>query len=436
MTKRLLCLTGFYAILCATLLAQTVPSASSNSDEELRFVVYLSRHGVRSPTGKAAQYHTYSLAQWPAWDVPPGNLTAHGYRLMQLFGAFDRVQLTSEGLLSATGCEDARDVTIYADSDQRTRETGNALAAGLFPGCGLVVKGLPEDTPDPLFHPQEANTVSANSELAVAAIAGRIGGDPNNLTTIYHARLAELDAILAKCGEPEASTQKRVSILEIPAKLSISKGDHPAELRGPINTASTLAENLLLEYTQGMASSNVGWGCVNSDNLRPLLELHTAASDFTQRTTVIAQLQASNLLDHIRRSIQQAATRKPVPGAVSKPGDRALFLVGHDTNISNVASLLNMTWVVDGRRDDTPPGGALVFELWRSRKTKEDFVRTYYTTQTLEQMRSEVTLSLSEPPQRVPVFLPGCSTEDLSCSLHSFAQSVNQAIDPHNVSPN
>jgi 4-phytase/acid phosphatase len=167
-----------------------------------------------------------------------------------------------------------------------------------------------------------------------------------------------------------------------------------------------------------------------------LLELHTAASDFTQRTTVIAQLQASNLLDHIRRSIQQAATGKPVPGAVSKPGDRALFLVGHDTNISNVAGLLNMTWVVDGRRDDTPPGGALVFELWRSRKNNEDFVRTYYTTQTLEQMRSEAALSPSNPPQRVPVFLPGCSTENLSCSLHSFIQAVNQSIDPHSASLN
>ena len=355
---------------------------------------------------------------------------------MQIFGAYDRVQLSGEGLLSAAGCDDASRITIYADSDQRTRETGKALAAGLLPGCDFAVRGLPENTPDPLFHPQEANAVTANSELAVAAIAGRIGGDPNNLTTIYHSRLAELDAILAKCGEPDTTTQKRVSILEIPAKLSISKGDHPAELRGPINTASTLAENLLLEYTQGMDSSSVGWGCVNSENIRPLLELHTAASDFTQRTTVIAQLQASNLLDHIRRSIQQAATGKPVPGAVSKPGDHALFLVGHDTNLSNVASLLNMTWVVDGRRDDTPPGGALVFEFWRSQKSNEGFVRTYYTTQTLEQMRSEAVLSPSNPPQSIAVFLPGCSTEDLSCPLHSFIQTVNQAIDPHSVSPN
>jgi 4-phytase/acid phosphatase len=129
-----------------------------------------------------------------------------------------------------------------------------------------------------------------------------IGGDPNNLTTIYRSRLAEFDAILANCGDSDAITQKRDSKLEIPAELSISKGDHPAELRGPIDTASTLAENLLLEYTQGIDASSLGWGSVNSGNIRSLPELHTAASDSAQRTTVIEQLQASNLLDPIRRS--------------------------------------------------------------------------------------------------------------------------------------
>ena len=33
--------------------------------------------------------------------------------------------------------------------------------------------------------------------------------------------------------------------------------------------------------------------------------------------------------------------------------DRALFLIGHDTNLSNIAGLLNLTWIFDGRRDDT-----------------------------------------------------------------------------------
>jgi hypothetical protein len=39
------------------------------------------------------------------------------------------------------------------------------------------------------------------------------------------------------------------------------------------------------------------------------------------------------------------------------------------------------------RREDTLPGGAFVFELWKKRKTENYLVRIYYTAQTLEQMR-------------------------------------------------
>lgn len=436
MKRWILFLVSVFGLATAQLPAQSVSSAPSDKDEELRFVVYLSRHGVRSPTGKPAQYNPYSSATWPTWNVKPGYLTAHGYRLMQIFGSYDRKQISDEGLFAATGCQDASRITLYSDSDQRTQETGKALAAGLFPGCDVPLRALPEGTPDPLFHPLEAGSHSANKVLALAAISGRIGGDPNNLTAIHHERLAELDGILARCGAPAVATEKRTSILDIPAVLSKGIGDHPADLRGPMNTASTLTENLLLEYTEGMDPSNVGWGCVNGGNLRPLLELHTAASDFTQRTSVIARLQASNLLDQIRRSIQQAATGKQQPGAISRPDDRALFLIGHDTNLSNVAGLLNLTWIADGRRDDTPPGSAFVFELWHSRSKNQDSVQMYYTTQTLEQMRFESPLTQSSPPIRVQLFLPGCSLEDISCPLSSFFQTVNQAIDPHSLTVN
>jgi 4-phytase/acid phosphatase len=132
--------------------------------------------------------------------------------------------------------------------------------------------------------------------------------------------------------------------------------------------------------------------------------------------------------------LEQAATGKAVAGAPSALGDRALFLIGHDTNLANIAGLLNLTWIVDGRRDDTPPGGALIFELWRTRATGNYFVQTYYSAQTLEQMRSASRLTLKDPPQRVPIFLPGCSRQDLSCAWPSFAETLNQAVDPSNAS--
>lgn len=158
--------------------------------------------------------------------------------------------------------------------------------------------------------------------------------------------------------------------------LPSSRREPAIALRGPLSIASTLTENFLLEYTEGMAASNVGWGCVNGANLGSLLELHNAAADFSQRPETIARVQAANLLHEIAFSFSQATGNKPVAGALSRVSDRALFLIGHDTNIASIAGLLNLHWIADGRSDDTSPDGALVFELWRA-ASGEDSVRVY-----------------------------------------------------------
>lgn len=409
--------------------------ASRNADTQgaaLKYVVYLSRHGVRSPTGKASQYNVYSTGLWPDWPVQPGYLTPHGFHLMEQFGAFDRMHLATQGLLQPDGCADASRLTIYADSDERTRETGKAIAQGLMPGCTVPVESLPEGTNDPLFHLIPASN-QIDQDVAKAAIAGRIGGDPANLTQAYHQEIAALDQILATCGTASSSKANRVSLFDIPATLSSGIGDHLAGLKGPINTASTLSENLLLEYAEGMDGASVGWGCAHHSEIQTVMALHTAATDFTQRTPEIARAQASNLLDHIRLSIQQAADQRAIHGAMGKPSDRALFLIGHDTNQENIAGLLNLTWIIDGRLDDTPPGGAFVFELWQNSVTRQYSVRTYFTAQTLEQMRSSTPLTASNPPERVPLFIPACSEADMSCTLDSFLNLLKQESDQRDV---
>jgi 4-phytase / acid phosphatase len=435
-TQCLLFLAYAVSINPASARGQMTAPTSRDAARDLKFVVYLSRHGVRSPTALPSQYAPYSVAPWPAWSVAPGYLTPHGFQLMKIFGAYDRMELAKQGLIGASGCTDANAVSIYADSDERTQETSKALAEGLFPGCHLNVQFLPEGTNDPLFHyhPSAAQLGATTSTQAAAAIAGRIGGNPANLAEAYRPQLKALDNILATCGKAAPSPLKRTSLFDIPATLDPGSGEHVVELRSPLNTASTLVENFLLEYTEGMDASNVGWGCVDSEKLQSLMVLHTAATDFTERTTIIAQIGASNLLAHIDDAMEQAVTRKAVPGAPSRPTDKALFLIGHDTNLTNVAGLLNLTWITDGRRDDTPPGGALIFELWQDSKAHEFSVRTYFTVQTLQQMRSSTPLTLENPPERVPVFLPGCSNEILSCTWFEFSQAVRRAIDSRYVS--
>jgi 4-phytase / acid phosphatase len=177
----------------------------------------------------------------------------------------------------------------------------------------------------------------------------------------------------------------------------------------------------------------VGWGRVDSNKLRELMQLHTASSDIERRTSYIARIQSSNMLSHILDSMQQAIAQKPVAGALSKPSDRLLVLVGHDTNLANISGALGLSWLIDGRRDDTPPGGALVFEVWKKRGASDYSVRTYYTAQTLDQMRNTTPLTLATPPERVAVFVPGCSGSNDACGWSAFQSAVRAAIDTDSV---
>lgn len=407
---------------------------AQNKNAELQFAVILSRHGIRSPNNTPERYAAYAAAPWPKWKVPLGYLTPHGYKLMTLFGAYYRSELSEEGLLAPSGCADAAHVTILADHGERTIKTGEALGRGMFPGCGIQVHTVHRSVDQhPMVHEAQNSAQNSDDALAAAAVSGRIGGNANNLTEALRPQLAALDNVLAGCGHAGRTARKRTSIFDIPASLPPGSGSHPLDLRGPVIDSSEITENLLLEYVQGMAGKNLGWGCLTLGNLREILQLRTAGWEINERTPVIARIESSNLLAHILEALEQSATGRPVAGAPGKPGDRLLVLVGHDSNIANVGGMLGLNWIADGLVDPTPPGGALVFELWRSRMNGKLFVRIYFTTQTMDQMRETQTLTLAHPPARVPIFDPECGRQDLSCAWDAFAASTRQSINPRYV---
>jgi 4-phytase/acid phosphatase len=103
-----------------------------------------------------------------------------------------------------------------------------------------------------------------------------------------------------------------------------------------------------------------------------------------------------------------------------------------------MAGMLGLSWLLTGyQRDDTPPGGALVFELWRAPAAGEYTVRTYYMAQTLEQMRKALPVTLDAPPGKAAVFVPACSTagEGWPCPWKAFQRALESAIDPAFVRP-
>jgi 4-phytase/acid phosphatase len=414
---------------------------SPRSGAELKFVVIMTRHGVRPPLWTDEQLNQYSTQTWPKWDVPAGHLTAHGAELLKMFGAYDRAQFAKAGLLPAKGCADADKVYIWADTDQRTIATGRALSEGMLPGCGIQTNSLAEGDADPIFSPLAAGIGHPSQALAVASVAGRIGGHADALLEAYRPALETLEEILLGCKSGAkclpAGPESKLSLLTIPASVGPAKGDKLAEMKGPISAASTMSENFLLEYTNGMTGSDLGWGRLDEAKLRQVMSVHTAYENLLRRDPYIGRASASNMLSHILKSMEQAIAGKAVAGAIGQPEDRVLVLAGHDGNVSNIAGTLDLSWLLPGYQpNDTPPDGALFFELWRQ-PNGEYQVRTYYTAQTLEQMHKALPLTPANPPAVAPLFLPGCSEAGpgMPCAWKAFQHKVETAIDPSMVKP-
>jgi 4-phytase/acid phosphatase len=411
--------------VAAALVWISAAEAQPRNSAQLRYAVIVTRHGVRAPTWTPERLNRYSATPWPDFGVPPGHLTPHGRLLMKIMGNFYREYFASEGLLGKANCADAGRTYLWADTDQRTMETGRALSESLLAGCKGEVHALAEGVSDPLFNPLEAKVFKQDARLGHAAVVGRIGPKLDAVVEAHRTAFDELVRVLTGGGRAASS------IFDQP--IALSEGEEGVQMTGPLNIASTFTENLLLEYTNGMRGSDLGWGRLNASNLLQILSLHTAYADLMRRTPYLAQVRGSNLLNRILRSMEQAATGKRVKGAMGTPETALLVISGHDTNLSNLSGMLGLSWAIASHQpDDIPPGGALMFSLWRAPESGKYTVRLQFVAQTLDQMHNAKPLSLKDPPPIADVFVPGCSTADpgWACDWRRFQATALAAINP------
>jgi len=391
---------------------------------ERKYTVIVTRHGVRSPTWTPERLNQYSSEPWPSWGVAPGYLTPHGRELMKIMGSYYRDALWADDAGGKPDCAKAG-AYFWADTDQRTLETAKAVAEGMLPGCAAEVHSAPAGTHDPLFDPTESGLAKQDPQLGLAAVTGRIGP---KLDALVEANRSAFDALVRVLnGGGKAPT----SIFAQP--MTLAAGESGVAMSGPLSLASTFTENLLLEYTDGMSGDRLGWGRLNASTLLEIMTLHTAYAELMRRTPYLARVRGSNLLSHVLRSMEQAVDGKPVKGALGKPGSSVLVISGHDTNLSNLSGMLGLSWLLPSyQRDDVPPGGALIFSLWRSAATGRYSVRVQFVAQTMDQMHNREPLSPRNPPAIANLFVPGCSTssEGYACAWADFLRTARNALSP------
>lgn len=404
----------------------------SAHDDAPDLVIVLSRHGVRSPTAAPGSLDVFSDQPWPHWSVPPGYLTAHGKQLMALMGGWYRAYYSNAGLLLASGCADATSIVVVADDEQRTTESAHGLLDGFAPGCDVTVHASTEFAGRALFDHRFGAEFNPDRALAVAAVLGRIGGKPGNLVAAHAGTIAMMQSVLLGC-EADACTPAQKSgkqlFVDQPSTVGSGKDDALVSIKSPLHNASVFAENFTLEYSEGLPMSQVAWGRLSALRLGQLLQLHSDYSDIALRTAPMARDYASPLASTILATLQQGATGKKTAGALGDPATRVAFLVGHDTNISTLAGMLGLHWMLaEQPTDPTSTGGALVFELRRGTASADARVRVYYVSQSMEQMRASTALTLGSPPQTAPIFVPRCSqaTASYDCDLGRLAELITQ----------
>ena len=138
------------------------------------------------------------------------------------------------------------------------------------------------------------------------------------------------------------------------------------------------------------------------------------------------------MLFHIARTLEQGVKQKPVDGAIGPADSKLVVLAGHDTNLAGVAALLGLHWTLDGRKDDTPPGSELAFELWQDAHGSYS-VRVNVAMQTLRQLRDMPALTPAAPPAHTALTLPGCAAG--VCAWDDFQRIADAAVDLDEVLP-
>lgn len=108
------------AILPAAVFAQVQRSAAFHDKYQLKEVVVLSRHNIRSPLStNGSALSKMTTHQWTNWSSAASELTLKGGVLETEMGQFFRKWTVSEGLFKENQVPSVDEVNVYANSMQR-----------------------------------------------------------------------------------------------------------------------------------------------------------------------------------------------------------------------------------------------------------------------------------------------------------------------------
>ena len=381
------------AMMAATSLqAQTERSDEFRAKYELKEVVVMSRHNIRSPLSSGgAAYMRVTPYEWFKWTSPSSQLSQRGGVLETEMGQFFRKWVVSAGLLPDNYRPVDDDVLFYANSRQRTFATAKYFSAGFLPYANVEIQHkYDEDIMDPVFKAQFTKMNDEYRQQIIAEMNAMHGG-PQAWMQSMQPTLTLMEEMIDMAHSPAAQNDT-THFWYNDIQFKIEKGDEP-KMSGGYTLANSVADAMVLQCYESESMTAFGHE-LTEEQWRDICHVKEVYDGLLFTTHSAAVNLAYPLVSRIREELANASRK-------------FTFLCGHDSNLASISAALhlNLPETEHALEVRTPIGSKLVFEKWSDGSKEYVAINLVYPKYT--QMHARTLLSLEESPMVQTVTVEG-----------------------------
>ncbi|MDE7442399.1 MAG: histidine-type phosphatase [Muribaculaceae bacterium] len=411
--------------------AQAQRSKEFKDKYKLKEAVVLSRHNIRSPlSDEKSTLGQMTPHKWHKWSSGKSELSSRGGALETMMGQYFRKWAVDAGLFPENHEPSATDVNVQANSMQRCIATAQYFTSGFMPVGGIRVnhKFSPSKM-DPLFNPQltkSSPAFRAEAMKQIEAMGGKKGivGINEKIKPEYEFMMEVLDvkdSPLAKANDPmlQALTNYNTEIvLDKWGEPSMKSGSALKEL----NAAS---DAFILQYYEEPDTLVAAFGHnLTRKDWERLAHVKDVYQDVLFTAPIVAVNVAKPLIQYMFDELQS-------------PDRKFTFLVGHDSNLSSVATALGIEEyeVPNAIEKKTPIGSKMVIEKFVGPDGQE-YADINLVYQSVDQLRNMELLDLDNPPMIYPLSFAGLQKNaDGLYKMKDVADRFEQALRAYEAIP-
>lgn len=372
--------------------AQIERSAAFKAKYQLKQVVVMSRHNIRSPLSSGGAVHVrVTPYEWFHWSSPSSQLSLRGGVAETAMGQFFRKWVVDEGLLPDNYRPEGDEVLFYANSRQRTFATAKYFSAGFLPFANVeITHKLAEDKMDPVFTPQFTKMNDAYRQQVMDEINAMNGG-PQVWMQSMQSTLTLMEQVIDMAHSPAAQNDTTHFWFD-DTKFEIEKGDEP-RMTGGYKLANSVADALVLQCYESESMKAFGTE-LTEEQWRDICHVKEVYDGLLFTSHAAAVNLAYPLVSRIREEL-------------GRTDRKFMFLCGHDSNLASIGAALRLIYpeTQNALEINTPIGSKLVFEKWSD--GADNYVAINLVFAKVGQLQGRSLLTLEEPPMVLPVTIDG-----------------------------